>query len=156
MRCIGIDPGTNKIGVGVIDIKGSKMTCCHYELIENKGQDKVKNFKAVVTNISRVINKFQPDIASVEKLFFFSNQKTVMSVSEMRGVIIHTIANFNIPIFEYTPLQVKQGVTGYGRADKNQIDRMVKLILGIKEEIKPDDVTDALAIAICGATNYTP
>ncbi|KKT50327.1 MAG: Crossover junction endodeoxyribonuclease RuvC [Candidatus Yanofskybacteria bacterium GW2011_GWA1_44_21] len=153
---MGVDPGTHRIGVGIIDISGPKMICCHYELIENSGDDKIANFKTTAAAISRLVKKYKPDIASVEKLFFTSNQKTVMAVSEMRGVIINTIAGFNIPLSEYTPLQIKMGVTGYGKADKGQIERMVRLILGIKEKIKPDDVTDALAIAICGATNYNP
>jgi len=87
----------------------------------------------------------------VEKLFFFKNQKTVISVSEMRGMLISALAASDIPIYEYTPLQVKQAVSGYGRAGKDQVQRMVKLILGIKEEIKPDDAADGLAIAICCA-----
>ena len=91
-------------------------------------------------------------MAGVEKLFFFKNQKTVMAVSEMRGVIMLTLAKHSLPVHEFTPLQVKQNISAYGRAGKDQVQRMVQVLLSIKEPIKPDDAADALAIAICSAS----
>ena len=107
---------------------------------------------ALITGeVSKLIKDYKPDLAAVEKLFFFKNQKTIISVSEMRGVILAALAINNIPIKEFTPLQVKQAVSGYGRAGKVQVELMVRLILNLKEEIKPDDAADGLAIAICCA-----
>lgn len=92
-------------------------------------------------------------MAAVEKIFFFKNQKTIISVSEMRGVILAALELSNVPLYEFTPLQVKQSVSSYGRAGKDQVQRMVKLILGLEADIKPDDAADGLAIAICCANN---
>lgn len=153
MIIIGIDPGTTQIGFGVIRNEGNRFEALAYGIIKNSGKDKLADYKNTSKTISKLIKKHSPDFASVEKLFFFKNQKTVMSVGEMRGVIILTLANHNLPILEFTPIQVKKAISGYGRADKKQVQRMVRLVLGIKEEIKPDDATDALAIAICGVSN---
>ena len=153
MIIIGIDQGTTQIGFGVIRNESNYFESLDYGIIRNIGKDKLFDYKNTAKELSRLIKKYNPDVASVERLFFFKNQKTVMAVSEMRGVIMLTLANHNLPVFEFTPLQVKQSLSGYGRADKNQIQRMVRLILGIKEEIKPDDAADALAIAICGVNN---
>ncbi|MBI2062241.1 MAG: crossover junction endodeoxyribonuclease RuvC [Candidatus Yanofskybacteria bacterium] len=153
MIIIGIDPGTTQIGFGVIKNEGNRFEALDYGIIKNSGKDKLFDYKKTSKEISQLITKHQPGVAVVEKLFFFKNQKTVMSVGEMRGVIMLTLTNHNLPVLELTPLQVKQSLSGYGRADKNQVQRLVRLILGIKEEIKPDDAADALAIAICGVNN---
>lgn len=153
MVIIGIDPGTTQIGFGVIKNEGNCFETLDYGIIKNVGKDKLFDYKNTSKALSKLIKKYNPDIASVERLFFFKNQKTVMSVGEMRGVIMLTLANHNLTILEFTPMQVKQAISGYGGADKNQVQRMVRLILGIKEEIKPDDAADALAIAICGVNN---
>ena len=153
MVILGIDPGTTQIGFGIIRNEGNLFEVLDYGIIKNMGKDKLLDYKNTSKAISKLIKKYNPDIASVEKLFFFKNQKTVMSVGEMRGVIMLTLANHNLTVFEFTPMQVKQAVSGYGGADKNQVQRMVRLILGIKEEIRPDDAADALAIAICGVSN---
>jgi crossover junction endodeoxyribonuclease RuvC len=154
MIILGIDPGTTRIGYGLIQSEKNRLTPLAYGILSNAGKDKLFDFKETEKNLSTLIKKYKPDTASVEKLFFFKNQKTVMAVSEMRGVIMLTLANHNLPITEFTPMQVKQSLSGYGGADKNQVQRMVRLILGIKEEIKPDDAADALAIAICGASSF--
>src|SRR3989344_4914302 len=133
MIIIGIDPGTTQIGFGVIRNESNYFESLDYGIIRNIGKDKLFDYKNTAKELSRLIKKYNPDVASVERLFFFTNH--------------------NLPVFEFTPLQVKQSLSGYGRADKNQIQRMVRLILGIKEEIKPDDAADALAIAICGVNN---
>src|SRR3989344_4376508 len=153
MVIIGIDPGTTQIGFGVIRNDGNRFEALDYGIIKNSGKDKLFDYKNTAGELSKLITKYKPGVAVVEKLFFFKNQKTVMSVGEMRGVIMLTIANHNLPVLEFTPMQIKQALSGYGRADKNQVQRMVRLILNIKEEIRPDDAADALAIAICGVNN---
>lgn len=153
MVIIGIDPGTTQIGFGIIRNEGNRFESLDYGIIKNPGKDKLIDYKNTSKALSKLIKKYNPDIASVERLFFFKNQKTVMSVGEMRGVIMLTLANHNLTVVEFTPMQVKQALSGYGGADKNQVQRMVRLILAIKEEIKPDDAADALAIAICGVNN---
>ena len=127
------------------------MTCVAYGIISNTGKDKLFDFKETEKKLSALIKKYKPDMAGVEKLFFFKNQKTVMAVSEMRGVIMLTLAKHSLPVHEFTPLQVKQNISAYGRAGKDQVQRMVQVLLSIKEPIKPDDAADALAIAICSA-----
>ena len=153
MIILGIDPGTTKIGFGIIKQASGKLSCIDYGLISPSPSEKEVAAKQVVKDLDRLIAKYKPDMASVEKLFFFKNQKTIISVSEMRGVIMAVLAIHNLPISEFTPLQVKQAVSSYGRAGKDQVQQMVKLILGLKEPIKPDDAADGLAIAICCANN---
>ena len=152
MITIGIDPGTTRIGYGVIKQTGNHLECIDYGILKTSN-DRLEGFKNAANELSRLIEKHTPDKAGIEKLFFFKNQKTVMAVSEMRGVLLLSLTENNIPIQEFTPLQVKQSVSAYGRADKSQIQRMVQLLLNLKEPVKPDDAADALAIAICCANN---
>ena len=151
MVILGIDPGTTRIGYGVIRKEANKLVCIDYGLIASTNSEKKADLGIAITDLSRLIRLHKPDIASTEKLFFFKNAKTVMAVSEMRGAIISILSQNSIPIHEFTPLQVKQAVSSYGRAGKDQVQRMVKLILGIRDDIKPDDAADGLAIAICCA-----
>ena len=151
MKILGIDPGTTRIGFGVIDEKGKQLSPVHYGIVGGSGKDKQLDYKSISEQISELVLKYRPERAGLEKLFFTNNQKTAMAVAEARGVIILTLANHNVPIFEFTPQQVKQAVSAYGSAGKAQVERMVRLILNIKEPIKPDDAADALAIAICCA-----
>lgn len=153
MNILGIDPGTTRIGYGVVKSEKNKITPVEYGLIDNPGKDRVFSLLNTHNSILALIDKYSPSQVSIEKLFFTNNKTTAMAVSEFRGVILLACAQRNTPVVELTPLQIKSGVTGYGKADKAQVQRMVKMILGIKEEIKPDDVADALAIAICGASN---
>ncbi len=152
MISLGIDPGTTRIGYGVIQSDRNKMSCIAYGILTTNNKDKLVNFKEAEKQLSVIIKKYKPDVAGIEKLFFFKNQKTIMAVGEMRGVIMLTLAKHNLPIHEFTPLQVKQNVSAYGRADKDQVQRMVQMLLNIKEPIKPDDAADALAIAICSTS----
>ncbi len=152
MISIGIDPGTTRIGYGVVSSERNKMSCVAYGILAVRGSSMGSDFIEVEKSLSALIKKYKPDVAGIEKLFIFKNQKTVMAVSEMRGVLMLTLAKHGLPIHEFTPLQVKQNISAYGRADKNQVQRMVKMLLNIKEEIKPDDAADALAIAICSAS----
>ena len=152
MVTLGIDPGTTRIGYGVVRQDKNRLVCIDYGILK-VGSDKLTGFKEASEELKKLITKYKPDQAGIEKLFFFKNQKTVMSVSEMRGVLLLTLAENNIPIQEFTPLQVKQSVSAYGRAEKAQMQRIVQLLLGLKEPIKPDDAADALAIAICCTNN---
>lgn len=153
MTILGIDPGTTRIGYGIISSEHNRLSCLEYGILKNTGLDKLYNFQETEKSLSRLIKKYRPEVAGIEKLFFFKNQKTVMAVSEMRGVLLLTLAKHNIPIREFTPPQVKQNISAYGRAQKDQVQRMVKMLLNLKDPIKPDDAADALAIAICAANN---
>ena len=153
MIILGIDPGTTRIGFGIIDSTKGKLSYLDCGLISSSNSTKEVTSKRVVEDLGKLILKYKPDVASVEKLFFFKNQKTIIAVSEMRGVIMATLAIHNMPIREFTPLQVKQAVSSYGRAGKDQVQQMVRMILGLKNPIEPDDAADGLAIAICCANN---
>lgn len=152
MKYLGIDPGTTIIGYGVVeDVRGT-LGLVEYGVIRNPGKDASADKQSTIAALAKLIARHQPDRAAVEKLFFLNNQKTAMPVSEMRGVIMLGLADHRIPVLELTPMQVKQRVCGSGRADKKQIQRMVRLLLKIKEEVRPDDAADALALALCCAT----
>jgi crossover junction endodeoxyribonuclease RuvC len=149
---LGIDPGTSLIGFGVIKDAGNKLSCLEYGTIRSTCKDTSLRLLETVSSLENIIKKHKPTAAAIEKLFFFKNQKTAMSVSETRGVLMFVLARNNIPIYEFTPLQVKQAVSNYGKAEKRQIQRMVRMLLKLEKEIRPDDAADALALAICCAT----
>ena len=153
MIIIGIDPGTTRIGYGIIRKEGSKLSSLGYGILKTGSGASGLDYKGTFSALSKVISDHSPVVGSVEKLYFFKNLKTVIPVSEIRGVIMYTLAHHNIPTHEFTPLQVKQAVSSYGRADKDQVQKMVRLILNLNEPIRPDDAADALAIAICCANN---
>lgn len=152
MIILGIDPGTATTGFGVIDYKKKKLTCVDYGVIETSPkQDMGERLKQINFDLNEIIKKYKPEIAAVESLFFFKNLKTAMPVSQARGVIIFTLAQKNVPFVEFAPQQAKIAVTGYGKATKDQVQKMVKNILNLDKIPKPDDAADALAIAICCA-----
>lgn len=152
MIILGIDPGTATTGFGVIDYKKKKMTCLDYGVIETSPKlDPGERLKQLNFDLNQVIKKHKPEMAAVESLFFFKNLKTAMPVSQARGVIVFTLAKKNIPILDFTPMQAKTAVAGYGKATKNQVQEMVKKLLNLDKIPKPDDAADALAIAICCA-----
>ncbi|MFA6918811.1 MAG: crossover junction endodeoxyribonuclease RuvC [Patescibacteria group bacterium] len=154
MKILGIDPGFADTGYGVVLRNGSKLNCLDYGSIKtSKTLSLSERIEKLEKDLQQIITKHHPDQASVEQLFFCTNIKTAISVAQARGVILLTLVKNKIPLIECTPLQVKQAVTGYGKADKKQIQQMVKIILGLKEIPKPDDAADALAMAICGANN---
>lgn len=153
MTILGIDPGTTTVGYGIVKKEKDKLHCVEYGAITSSMKENRAKFLNIYKNINELIKKHKPDIVVVEKLFFFKNLKTVISVSEARGVILLTISLKKIGLQEYTPLQIKQAITGYGRANKKQIQKMVKIIFNLKEVPKPDDAADALAIAICAANS---
>lgn len=154
IKIIGIDPGFADMGFGVVTCNDSKLTCLDYGSIKtSKTISLSERLLKLEQGLQKIIEKHQPDKASVEQLFFCNNTKTAIAVGQARGVILLTLIKNKIPLVECTPLQVKQAVTGYGKADKKQVQQMVKIILGLKEIPRPDDAADALAMAVCGANN---
>ena len=150
MKILGIDPGMAIVGYGMIGVEKNNIELLTSGSIQtDKKLDDSKRLLEIYNDLSQIIEKYQPDCASVEQLFFFKNQKTIIPVAEARGVILTVLEKYNIPTFSYTPMEVKQVLTGYGRADKKEVEQMVKLTLGNQELPKLDDTVDAIAIAIC-------
>jgi len=157
MRIIGIDPGTGILGFGIIDVdpKG-KASLVDAGVIRTpvKQEDSDRLF-TIYKELDEIIKDTKPEIMAVEKLFFSQNVTTAMSVSQARGVVLLLGKQNNLELHEYTPLQIKLALTGYGRADKHQIQEMVRVILALKEVPKPDDCADAIATALCYSTTQT-
>jgi len=152
MIILGIDPGVAISGYGVISYQGNKFKVIEYGAVLTGAKMELPQRLLKINNeITNIIQRLNPQVAAIEELFFNKNIKTALTVAHGRGAAIISVANQNLPVFEYTPLQVKQAVVGYGRADKNQVQQMVKILLGLDEIPKPDDVADALAVAICHA-----
>lgn len=150
MKILGIDPGMAIVGYSIVDFDGENVKLLHSGSIQTSKDDREsKRLLEIFNDMRTIVEKYQPDEAAIEKLFYFKNQTTVMPVSHARGVILTVLEQFGIPIFEYTPMEVKQVLTGYGRADKKEVDHMVKLALGVKTLPKLDDTVDSIAIAIC-------
>lgn len=156
MIIIGIDPGTARTGFGIIRAEKKKnggksnLKCLAYGVIETKpGFPPEQRLKKIHLELSKLLNRYKPKVLAVENIYFFKNLKTALPVSEAKGVVLLTAAKKKIPVYEITPLQVKMGICGYGRADKKQVARMIKEILKLKEIPKPDDAADGLAIAVC-------
>lgn len=152
MIILGIDPGYAIVGYGVLEYKNNHFKTIDYGAITTEaGTDFNRRLEIVYDELSALMEKYKPDAMSVEKVFYNSNAKTVIDVSQARGVIMLAAQKHKIPVFEYTPLQVKQSVVGYGRAEKKQIQEMIKRILFLEKVPKPDDTADALAMAVCHA-----
>ncbi len=150
MRILGIDPGYAIVGYGVLDYDNVNFKVVNYGAITTDPETSFeKRLEEIYNDMLTVIDTFKPDCMSIEKLFFNTNITTGIDVAQARGVILLSGSQRGIPIFEYTPLQVKVAVTGYGRAEKHQMQELTKNILRLKEIPKPDDTADALAIAIC-------
>lgn len=152
MIYFGIDPGTARCGWGVVKKEGSVLSCVAYGCLEPK-KDVIPGDRLheIYTQLGTCITQYAPDSIGVEKLFFSNNAKTVMSIAEVRGVILLLIRQHKIQVSEYTPYQIKQAVTGYGNADKSQVQKMVMRILHLDSVPKPDDAADALAVALTTA-----
>jgi len=149
MRIIGIDPGTGILGFGVVDIIKGKMTIVTAGVIRTPAHTPLdERLEEIFDGLTEIIAETKPDEMSIEKLFFSRNVTTAMSVSHARGVAMLTGRKANLPIAEYTPQQIKQSLTGYGKADKKQVQEMVRMQLNLTEVPKPDDCADALAAAI--------
>lgn len=152
MIILGIDPGIGRCGWGVVESEKSKFKALSFGCIETSPRkDQPQRLSEIYEKVSETIKKYKVEALSIEDLFFNTNAKTVFSVGQARGVVLLAASQKNIPVFVYTPLQVKVAVTGYGRAEKGQIGKMVKAILNLTEIPKPDDTTDALAIALTHA-----
>ena len=155
MIILGLDPGTATTGYGVIRVLGNRFQMLEYGIISTPAKTPMeKRLEMIYDNLQELLQKWQPDQAAVEELFFNQNITTAITVGQARGVLLLCCAQNNVPLAEYTPLQVKQALVGYGRADKKQIQQMVKMFLNLADIPKPDDAADALAIAICHAHNY--
>ena len=150
VRILGIDPGYASVGFGVVEYDGYKFTPIHFGAITTEaGTDFTIRLKTIFDDMNTVITTFEPDVMAIEKLFFNTNQKTGIDVAQARGVTLLAATNAGIPIYEYTPLQVKQSVVGYGRAEKPQVMEMTKRLLKLSRMPRFDDTCDALAVAIC-------
>ncbi|MCD7890441.1 MAG: crossover junction endodeoxyribonuclease RuvC [Ruminococcus sp.] len=149
-RILGIDPGYAIVGFGVLDYDGVRFTPIEYgAVLTEAGTPFPERLRAIHEDIEFIFNKFKPVSMAVERLYFTSNQKTAIDVAQAKGVTVLSAATREIPVYEYTPLQVKQAVVGYGRAEKHQVMEMTRQLLNLSQIPKPDDAADALAIAIC-------
>lgn len=152
MRIMGIDPGIAIVGYGIIDQKMNQLIPVDYGSIQTDASYSTEHrLKLIYDDCTYLFNKYKPEVVGIEKLFFNKNVTTALTVGQARGVIMLAAFNADVKITEYTPLQVKMAVVGYGRAEKKQVQELVKMLLGLSEIPKPDDVADALAIAICEA-----
>ena len=154
MRVLGIDPGTGILGFGVIDITKGKPQLVDAGVIRTPvKEDDAVRLLTIYEELTDIIATNKPQVMSVEKLFFSKNVTTAMTVAQARGIVLLTAMQADIPIFEYNPMQIKLSVTGYGKADKKQVQEMVRVLLGLKEVPKPDDCADALAAALTYAAS---
>lgn len=152
MIIFGIDPGIAIVGYGVVEYKGNSFKTLDHGVITTEPKYAFpERLKMVYDQLTVLLDKYNPDCVAIEELFFNKNVKTAITIGQARGVQVLAAINKGSEIYEYTPLQVKQGVVGYGRAEKKQVQEMVKIILGLKSIPKPDDAADALAVAICHA-----
>ncbi|HCA54984.1 MAG TPA: crossover junction endodeoxyribonuclease RuvC [Ruminococcaceae bacterium] len=152
MRILGIDPGYAIVGYGVIEFSGSRYYAIDYGVITTTANTPFpQRLQEIYNGMVSIIIRSNPDALSIERLYFQNNQKTAIDVAQARGVILLSAQNNNLPISEYTPLQVKTAVTGYGQAHKQQVMEMTRRLLKLETIPKPDDAADALAIAICHA-----
>ena len=152
MIILGIDPGYAIVGCGVIDYSNNHFKVLEYCAVTTPaGLPFNRRLEIIYDDVTALIQRTKPEAMAIEKLFFNSNQKTVIDVGQARGALVLAAQKCGLDIFEYTPLQVKQSVVGYGRAEKKQVQEMTRVILGLEKIPKPDDVADALAMAICHA-----
>jgi len=154
MRILGIDPGYAIMGYGIVDKNGNRFTPVTYGAVTtDKDMAMPDRLKTLYNGLMEIIAEYQPDEVSIEELYFNTNAKTVIFVGEARGVAILACTNSGLPVYEYTPLQIKTSMTGYGRAQKPQVQAMVTRVLNLSAVPKPDDVADALAAAVCHGYN---
>lgn len=153
MIILGIDPGIAIVGYGVIEYVGNSYKTIEYGCITTDPKyDFPQRLKIIYDEMIDIIDTYKPEDMAIEELFFNKNTKTALKVGHARGVIVLAAVNSGLSIYEYTPLQIKQGIVGYGRAEKQQIQEMVKMLLNLKKIPKPDDAADALAVALCHAS----
>ncbi|WP_258359963.1 crossover junction endodeoxyribonuclease RuvC [Moorella sulfitireducens (nom. illeg.)] len=154
MLILGIDPGTAIVGYGLIEKEtAGPLQAVAYGCIRTPAGEKVSRRLVMIYDcLQEIIKNHHPDIMAVEEIFFNKNSRTALAVGQARGVALLAAAHAGLPVAEYTPLEVKQAVTGYGRAPKEQVQRMVQALLGLRSRPEPDDVADALAVALCHAS----
>ncbi|MBP3820063.1 crossover junction endodeoxyribonuclease RuvC [bacterium] len=154
MKILGIDPGMAIVGYSILDFDGKNIVLEHSGSIQTqKGQKESSRLLEIFNDLRTIVAEYKPDVCAIEKLFFFRNYTTVMPVAHARGVILLVLEQFNIPVYEYTPIEVKQILTGYGRATKKEVEQMVKISLGVDKLPKLDDTVDSIAIGICYTRN---
>ena len=154
MKILGIDPGMAIVGYAIVEYDNDNFSIIGSGSIRtDKDLSDSERLLEIHKDLSTVIEEYKPECSAIEKLFFFKNQKTIIPVAEARGVIMMTLQSYNIPVFEYTPIEVKQVLTGYGRATKKEVEQMVKYTLNTDNIPKLDDTVDAVAIAICHVRN---
>lgn len=152
MVILGIDPGYAIVGYGVIDYVGNHFKVLAYGAVTTEAHtDFTLRLNDIYDGVTALIEKWKPERISIEKLFFNTNNKTAISVAEARGCTVLACVKAGVPVYEYTPLQVKQSITGYGRAEKHQVMEMTRIFLGLDKIPRPDDAADALAMAVCCA-----
>lgn len=150
MTVLGIDPGYAIVGCGVVEHKDNKFRMIEYGAITTQAHTPFnERLEKIYDEADAILNKYKIDAVAMEKLFFNTNQKTAIDVAQARGVLVLAAQKHGVPVFEYTPLQVKQSVVGYGRAEKKQVQEMTRIMLNLEKIPKPDDAADALAMAIC-------
>lgn len=150
MIVLGIDPGYAIVGCGIVEYKSNHFRMLGYGAITTEAHTPFnERIEKIYDEATELMVKFRPDAMAIEKLFFNTNQKTAIDVAQARGALVLAAQKNNVPIFEYTPLQVKQSVVGYGRAEKKQVQEMTRVMLNLEKIPKPDDAADALAMAIC-------
>lgn len=155
MKILGVDPGSLKTGYGLINLEKGRIRAIEYGCISSTSKTPLeKRFVKIYTELNRFIQKTQPDAYAIEALFYCKNPNTALKLGEARGIAILVAAQNNLEIFEYEPRKVKQAVVGFGGAHKSQIKKMVQSILGLDEIKGPEDISDALAVAICHAHYY--
>lgn len=156
MRVIGIDVGFAICGWSIVDkTENGDLKLIDYGVIETKSTEEISNrLMQVYLALCELVERYSPDSMSVEDLFFFKNEKTIIKVGMVRGVILLAGEKNKLPIYNYTPLQVKTAVTGYGRAEKAQVQKMVKIIFKLKDIPKPDDAADAVAVGVCHLNSH--
>jgi len=150
MIILGIDPGTTRIGWAILKTGRNKISPLIYGCWEIKELEQEKRLLKIAQNLTKTIKFYHPNFLAIEKIFFFKNAKTVMSISEATGVITFIAQKNKVPCLRLTPLEIKQNLIGYGRADKKDVQKLVQLFFSLKEIPKPDDTADALAIALAG------
>lgn len=155
MIIMGIDPGTAIMGYGLIEQKGSSLRAIAYSCWRTPAHTPLaERLLMLYKELDAFLREYSPDHMAVEELFFNSNAKTALAVGQARGIVLLASAQHGVPVFEYTPLQMKQAVAGYGKAEKKQVQQMVKSLLKLREIPRPDDTADALGLAICHAHSY--
>ena len=156
LRILGIDPGLATVGFSIVDVEKSKMKLVTCGVISTPAHTSLSSrLDRIFEDMNELISSFSPDVMSIEELFFNTNITTGIAVAHARGVILLSAYRAGVQVFEYTPLQVKQAVVGYGRAEKNQVIDMVRRMLALPAAPKPDDAADAVALAICHARSST-